>query len=73
MNEPQRVHHTVSPSRGSAYPSNEPSQPIATRLASVQPARLELALLDPQVARELCLKSRLRVVPVVDELDRDHF
>jgi hypothetical protein len=35
-------------------------------------ARLEL--LDPQVARELCLRNRLRVVlPVVDELDRYHF
>src|SRR6476659_3707806 len=46
----QRVYRTVSPSRGGAYPSNEPSQPIATRVALVRPARLELPLLDPQVA-----------------------
>ena len=37
-----------------------------------EPARLEL--LDPQVARELCLRNLLLVVlPVVDELDRYHF
>jgi hypothetical protein len=40
------VHRMVSPSRGSAYPSNEPSQPIATRLALVQSAGLQLALRD---------------------------
>ena len=56
-NESQRVHRTVSPSRGSAYPSNEPSQPLATRLALVQPARLELPLLDPQVARSEVARS----------------
>ena len=40
----------------------------------VQPARLELALLDPQVARTLWLRNRSRVVLlVVDELDRDNF
>ena len=34
---------------------------------------IELPLLDPQVARELRLRNRLRVVlPVVDELDRHH-
>jgi hypothetical protein len=40
----------------------------------VQPARLEFAPLNPQVARELWLRNRLRVVvPVVDELNRHHF
>ena len=53
----QRVHHTVSPSRGTANPSNEPSQPIATQLALVQPATLQLALLDPQVAREVAIAA----------------
>ena len=32
---PQRVHCTVSPSRGSAYPSNEPFQPIASLTAGL--------------------------------------
>ena len=35
-NEAGRVHRTLSPSRGSAYPSNEPSEPRATRLTFVQ-------------------------------------
>jgi hypothetical protein len=43
-------------------------------IAQTQPARLKLALLDPQVARELRLrKRRAGVLPVVDELDRDDF
>ena len=42
-NELQRVYRTVSPSRGSAYPSNEPSQLIATPLALAPPTRLRLA------------------------------
>ena len=47
LNESQPVYRTVSPSRGSAYPSNEPCQPM--QRGSV--ARLAFWLLDPQVAR----------------------
>ena len=44
------------------------------RVDQVQPARVDFALLDPQVARGLWLRGPFRVVlPVVDELDRDHF
>ncbi len=55
-NESQRVHRTVSPSRGSAYPSNEPFSADRNAARLVQPARLQLALLDPQVAREVGLR-----------------
>jgi len=65
-NGSERVHRTVSPSRGSAYPSNEPSQPIATRLALVQPA-LSSRILDPRSARA-ALELRLQVLHVFREL-----
>jgi hypothetical protein len=49
-----------------------PSEPL--HYLAPHAGSLELPLLAPQVARELWLRNRLRVVlPVVDELDRDHF
>src|SRR4029077_11910405 len=65
----QRVYRTVSPSRGTAYPSNEPSQPIATlAISGSSPRTASLSASSLAVLVETARRSQRGIGSVSKEV-----